>query len=70
MKHEIKLQPIKPPNYIIAEPAPRRSTSMTETTEPPKFALADLSVETLSELCEQFRVDVFKKAGKPLPPKP
>lgn len=28
------------------------------------FTLAEISEEILSKLCEQFREDVFKKAGK------
>ena len=31
------------------------------------FHLRDLRVETLNELCDQFRRDVFKKAKKELP---
>lgn len=70
MHHQVPLKPFTTPNFVIAERPPRGRSSMTESMEEPKFALAELSSETLSELCEQFRVDVFKKAGKPLPPKP
>jgi hypothetical protein len=28
------------------------------------WELKDLSVETLSELCDKFRADVFERAGK------
>lgn len=62
---EIKLQPFRPPNYVLVEsPRKAREEGLVET---PKFSLADLSAETLSDLCDQFRADVFEKAGKPDP---
>lgn len=64
MKHTIKLQPFTVPNYVRAECSP---SSLNTKTEPTVYPLADLSVETLEELCVEFRKSVFEKAGKPLP---
>lgn len=55
MKHEIKLQPFRTPNFVLTDsPSDERS-----------IPLKELSVETLDALCSQFRLDVFAKAGKP-----
>ena len=35
--------------------------------ELPSFALADLDSQTLNDLCDQFRDEVFRKAGKSPP---
>lgn len=60
MKHEIKLQPFKVPNFVLAHgPARPRQEGFIE---PPKFALHELSEATLTEMCEQFKADVLEKA--------
>lgn len=62
---DIKIQRMGTPNYVIAEiPAGRRQDGFTEA---PKWHLRDVDAETLSILCDQFRADVFAKAGKPDP---
>jgi hypothetical protein len=59
---EIELQPFTVPNFVLAkaEPAPRQNGIM----EVQKFHLSELSEETLNALCDEFREQVFKKAGK------
>jgi len=61
MNMTVKLKPFQTPNYVIQEvPARPRQEGMIEA---PKYALAELDAETLAGLCDQFRADVFKKAG-------
>ncbi len=58
----IKLQPMRVPNYVFAESKPSRREQ--GFTEEPKYALRNLDAATLDSLCEKFREDVFAKAGK------
>ena len=59
---ETKLQPFNVPNFALCEPSlARRQDGMREL---PKFALHELSPETLAEMCDEFRVAVFAKAMK------
>ena len=60
MKAEIQLQPIRVPNYILS--LPKVGKREDGFKEPPKFHPSELSAETLSELCDQFRHDLFAKA--------
>jgi hypothetical protein len=59
---EIQLQPFNVPNYVLvkSEPRPRQEGFI----ESPKYHLSELDVVTLEALCERFKEDVFKKAGK------
>lgn len=60
-KHEVELLPFQTPNYVIvAMPSGRRQDGFKEA---PKLALHELSQETLSKMCDQFREDVMRKAG-------
>ena len=67
MKMEIELHPFTTPNFVIqkVEPRPRQEGMI----EAPKYHLRELDPATLSRLCDQFRRDVFEKAGKtdPMP---
>jgi hypothetical protein len=60
---QVELQPFTVPNYVIQKmpPAPREHGVM----EAPKYALNELSADTLDGLCNEFRREVFAKAGKP-----
>ena len=62
---QIELRPIQTPNFIIQKVAeqPRQAGFQ----EAPKYAIKDVDAETLSDLCDQFRKDMFAKAGKPDP---
>lgn len=65
-KIEITLKPFQVPNFVLTEQeAGLRQEGMIES---PKYALSELSAETLDALCEQFTNEVFKKAGKQRPP--
>jgi len=62
MEMKIKLRPIQTPNYVLAEARPGlRQDGMVECQ---KWHIGEIDEETLSELCDQFRRDIFKKAGK------
>lgn len=65
MKHEIDLMPFTVPNFVLTYP--REGSRQEGFQETPKFALSELSVQTLEALCAQFRTDVFTKAGKVAP---
>lgn len=59
---KIELLGFTVPNYAIQKMPPRsRQEGMIEA---PKYALADVPAEDLASLCDQFRGEVFRKAGK------
>lgn len=61
MKHEIELQPFRTPNFVLqVSPPGKREDGYKET---PKYELAELSRETLEEMCAAFRAEVLTKAG-------
>ena len=62
MEMKIKLQPFQTPNFVLAVPRP--GLKQDGMIEAPKWPLSDVEESTLSELCDQFRHDVFIKAGK------
>lgn len=56
------LRPFTVPNFVLATQAARpRQEGFTEA---PKYALSELPAETLADLCDKFRADVFARAGK------
>ena len=62
---EVKLKPFQVPNFVLVEPTPgRRDEGMKE---PSKFHLSDLDSDSLAKLCDEFRKQVFAKAGKTEP---
>lgn len=68
MEVRLKLQPMSVPNFVIAMmPSRERQEGMAEA---PKFHLRDLEPETLAALCDEFRSNVFAKAGKQDPAMP
>lgn len=59
---KIELQPFLTPNFVIGKMAPRpRQDGLGEA---PKWALKDVPAEDLARLCDEFRAEVFRKAGK------
>lgn len=59
---EIDVQPFMTPNFVITRmPTGKKQDGFQEA---PKLPLADVDAATLSMLCDQFRSDVFAKAGK------
>ena len=67
MEIKLKLQPFQVPNYVITESNPR--LKQDGFVESPSFHLSQLDEEILSELCDQFRKDVFANAEKVDPKK-
>lgn len=60
---QLKLQPIRVPNFIIQETTTHQ-TRQEGFVESPKFAIAELESETIAQLCDEFRANMFEKAGK------
>ena len=64
---QVELQPFQTPNFVLAVAKPgNRGEGMQE---PPCYPLSDLDPLTLDKLCDQFRDEVFRKAGKEQPPR-
>lgn len=58
----VKLKPFLTPNFVIPEAKPG---ARQEGWNPPtSIPLADVDAQELSDMCDQFRADVFRKAGK------
>ncbi len=62
MKMTIELQPFITPNYVIA--VSKEGLKQNGVVENPKWHINELDEETLSEMCDQFRHDIFTKACK------
>ena len=74
MTHSVKLQPWPTPSFVVGEP----SQSVPSGPVPrglgtigaaPTWPLCELDASTLAELCDTFRAEVFRKAGKADPAK-
>jgi hypothetical protein len=62
MKMNIELKPFNTPNFVIQKVAAgKRQDGFTEA---PKYSLCEIPAETLDELCNEFRAEIFKKAKK------
>lgn len=57
MKHEVKLKPFQIPEAVQLD--------VIGTASVPLRAVSD---EALAQLCEQFRRDAYRMAGKLMPP--
>ena len=57
----VDIIPFEVPNHVTVSEGP--STRNQGWKEPRTFALSDLSNETLEEMCEAFRKEVFRKAN-------
>lgn len=63
---EVELLSFKTPNFVRAVGKPgEREDGMQEA---PCYPLSDLDPYTLAKMCDQFRDEIFKKAGKHQPP--
>ena len=59
---ELKLKPFSTPNFVLVEETPL--SRQDGYREGRKFSLSEIGVVELSALCDKFRSEVFKKAGK------
>ncbi len=56
----VEIDPFSVPSYVVAKGAPGKREDGFKTA--PAIPLADLSPETLDQLCNDFRREVFNKA--------
>lgn len=66
MQHTVELEPIDIPAYVSSKKKLMLGAVATYV-EPVQFHVSEFDVETLESICNQFRRDLFEKAGKPLP---
>lgn len=59
---KLELQPFSTPNFALAKV--RSGLRQEGIIEGPKWPLSEVDADTLSELCDEFRAEVFRKAGK------
>lgn len=59
---KLGLNPFQTPNYVSVKRPPRPRQDGWQ--ESPTIPLRELDEQALSELCDAFRAEVFKKAGK------
>lgn len=62
---KLALVPFTVPNYVSLKMPPRPKQDGVQPL--PSFALSEIDAGVLSDLCDEFRVEVFRKAGKPDP---
>ena len=66
MDMRIELKPFNTPNFVIQKVAAGKKQDGFQ--EAPKYTLKEIPAETLDELCNEFRAEIFKKAEKQDPP--
>jgi len=59
------IKPFMTPNYAVMEMPPRPKQDGAQSL--PSFHIGELDLETLDRLAEQWRRELYEKAGKPLP---
>ena len=63
---QVELQPFQTPNFVRA--VVKAGLKQDGMQEIPCYPLSDLDSLTLAKLCDDFRAEVFRKAGKEQPP--
>lgn len=59
---KVKLRPWLVPSFVsIKQPARPRQEGLQES---PSLPLSEIPAETLADMCDDFRAEVFRKAGK------
>jgi len=58
---EVTIQPFSIPHFVIRD---RKAAACGDPDAEAAFELSSVDATTLSALCDQFRADVFKQAGK------
>jgi hypothetical protein len=59
---QVELKPFMTPNFVLV------SGKTSENGHTTSVAIGELDSLTLERLCDEFRAEVFKKAGVPFPP--
>lgn len=62
MNINVKLRPWQTPNFINGE-MPVRPRQEGFIQDGPKWSLKEVGPEVLSQMCDTFRAEIFKKAG-------
>ena len=62
----VELEPFATPSFVFGAIKP--GLRQEGWQERPRYPLSDLDPQTLDRLCDQFRAEVFRKAGKQEPP--
>lgn len=65
---KIETNPWITPNFVTAKMPPRPRQEGFQ--EGPKWHLRDVDAETLAKMCDDFRAEIFRKAGKADPSNP
>lgn len=63
-----EIQPFQVPHVVHAVVKQHRREDVIQAV--PCYQLSDLDSDTLARLCDEFRDEVFRKAGKEQPPMP
>jgi hypothetical protein len=65
---KIKLRPFMTPNFVLQELSPGSRSEGYQ--QGPSYPLSDVPAEDLAAMCDEFRAEIFRKAGKtdPTPP--
>lgn len=59
---EVELNPFRTPNFVTHKMPPGKRQDGFK--EPRSYALSTLAPYTLSEMCDEFRAEIFRKAEK------
>ncbi len=63
---KVKLKPFTVPNFVLVDERPQaRDEGFKEGR---KYALNEIDEYSLAKLCDDFKSEVFRKAGKDMPP--
>jgi hypothetical protein len=66
---KVDVQPWLTPNFVTGKmPIGKRQDGIS--FDGPKWSLAEVDADTLAAMCDDFRAEVFRKAGKPDPSVP
>lgn len=68
-KLSVDIAPWATPNFVSVKIPLRHRLSHTDLKETTGVPLAYVDAETLSELCNEFRAEIFRKANKKDPHK-
>ena len=63
---QVDIEPFRAPNCVFVNI--KDAATHVEKNTLPAIPLSELDSATLSALCEAFRIEVFRKANKELPP--